>query len=582
LEGQQNKKAGLNFFNKVSTKLTLAFLIIVLAVVIILSSVMYLQSYQMLLSNLGTRALKIAETAAGKIDVEEFKSSKTMDDEKTPAYISMNKELNYIRQISGAKYLYTMRQDDRGQYTYVVDGVDLNDEDASHIGDLEEDTLEGFDVAVRGETFASKKIDISDWGSLVSAFYPLEDQNGQIVGFVGVDYDVETEHQAFNKFKAFVFGTAVGLTVLTLLVGYGISRKISKPIEQMAVHAGRIANYDLKVGRLQIINKDEIGILAHAFGVMVDNLQNIVQQVAQVSNTLAHKSREINEVTHYTTGAVKLITENVGEIAAGSESTSNNVMELNKILSDLAKSLEYAVERIVYGEKVAHDMNDAAERGGKSVDEIIDKIQAIAYSVEDTTQTIQNLNQKTKNIGMIVQVINQISEQTNLLALNANIEAARAGDAGRGFAVVAEEVRKLADQTKRNAGEITDMIDSVTQSAQNSVERMKNVKEIVEEGMQTAGITGKTFEHLLEKIKSTQEVIQEVAQTIDTQARNHHQIVEQSNEVSAISEETTAACQTAAATAQQGLASIENIASSMDQLKQLSDELDGWIKRFNI
>jgi methyl-accepting chemotaxis protein len=580
LERQQVGKVELNIFNRVGTKLTLMFLVIVLAVVIILSSVMYVQSYQMLLDNLGTRALKIAETAANKIDVEDFKAMKTVGDEKTTAYIHMNNELNYIRQISGAKYLYTMRQNDQGQFIYVVDGLDL--ENISHIGDVEEEMLDGFDEAIHGNTYISNEIEISDWGTLISAYYPIKDKTGSIVGFVGVDYDVEAEYRAFNKSKIFVFTTAVGLGILTMLLGYGISRKISKPIEGMAIQARKIASYDLKVEKLQITNKDEIGLLAHAFEVMADNLQDIVSHVTHVSNTLAHNSYEMNEVTHQTTGAVKLIAENVSEIAAGSESTSSSVVALNQILSNLAKSMQYAVERIGYGEKVAHEMNDAAKHGGRSVDEIIDKIQAIANSVEDTAHTIQNLNEQTRSIGMIVQVINQISEQTNLLALNANIEAARAGEAGRGFAVVAEEVRKLAEQTKHNAGEITGMIDSVTQGAQDSVVHMTNVKEIVEDGLQMAGTTGKTFEHLLEKIKSTQEVIQEVAQTIDTQARSHQQIVEQSNEVSAISEETTAACQTAAATAQEGLASIETIASSMEQLKQLSQELNGCIKRFNV
>lgn len=121
-----------------------------------------------------------------------------------------------------------------------------------------------------------------------------------------------------------------------------------------------------------------------------------------------------------------------------------------------------------------------------------------------------DIKEKFDQLTNILTAITNIANQTNMLALNAAIEAARAGEHGRGFAIVAEEVRKLAESSKKAADEIATIIkdiraefsrydaernellqqleaaqrpggsDDLIDQDENTIERAKNLKELAE------------------------------------------------------------------------------------------------------
>ncbi|HEQ72223.1 MAG TPA: hypothetical protein ENN69_07025 [Spirochaetia bacterium] len=84
------------------------------------------------------------------------------------------------------------------------------------------------------------------------------------------------------------------------------------------------------------------------------------------------------------------------------------------------------------------------------------RMQQTRTVVDAITQTLD----RTKNL---VVAINEISDTVDLVALNASIEAAHAGKFGIGFKVIAAEIRKLAENTKRKAGETADFLKSMNE-----------------------------------------------------------------------------------------------------------------------
>lgn len=156
--------------------------------------------------------------------------------------------------------------------------------------------------------------------------------------------------------------------------------------------------------------------------------------------------------------AIARTTQQVGNSANSSASTSANVQAVAAATSELSASINEISRSVAEGANIA---NDAVERS------------------HQTNEIVTGLAESADRIGEVVDLINKIAAQTNLLALNATIEAARAGEAGKGFAVVASEVKELANQTASATAEIGTQISAVQQGTRAAVEAIAQITTVI-------------------------------------------------------------------------------------------------------
>lgn len=204
---------------------------------------------------------------------------------------------------------------------------------------------------------------------------------------------------------------------------------------------------------------------------------------------------------------------------------SNEAMVNN--LTNILNGLDDSQEKL---EKDAFDVINSSDtslnlvkESMSSVEEILGMIESMNKVVEESSAKIKELEALSKKIEEFAAVISSISNRTNILSLNASIEAARAGEHGRGFAVVASEVRNLAAQSAKSSKEITDTINKVQTSVDETVTAMTNIYDNSSKQKEKADDVG----NVLKKVIDAAYTANEVARNIENEIAYQREITDE-------------------------------------------------------
>jgi len=233
-------------------------------------------------------------------------------------------------------------------------------------------------------------------------------------------------------------------------------------------------------------------------------------------------------------------------------------------------------------DKLSATTKELGTKGLSMVDILIEKSCKTRTSANEVSDIVQDMNKNTKIINTISETISQITEQTNLLALNASIESARAGEAGKGFAVVAEEIRKLADESKKSTEEIKLIIVNIQRKSDEAVKAIKATEEVVAEQELSVTSAQEIFFEIINSIGMMSDKVEEVKLSILDIDKSKRSVVTEIENISAISQETASASEEVTASTEEISAAMDKFTEHADELKLLIDKLNSELKRFRI
>lgn len=226
----------------------------------------------------------------------------------------------------------------------------------------------------------------------------------------------------------------------------------------------------------------------------------------------------------------------IDEVARSAVSMQDSARTLADVAKESREKTILVAAAAVETSHTSSTVAAASEELSASITEISKQVQLSAQVTQEATEmasavteSMQALLEQTNSINQVTEFIDNVASQINLLALNATIESARAGEAGRGFTVVASEVKNLAGQTAKAAGDISQQVRDILKASSQAETQIQRIVSIIN---QISSNTASIAAAIEEQSAATGEIAKNVTETsaaADDVSRNIT-IVEQGTE----------------------------------------------------
>ena len=402
------------------------------------------------------------------------------------------------------------------------------------------------------------------------------------------DKVAETREKIDEDFRSNMMLSVGGTLILEILIclfAGPLSAKLIGPIRDMTKTLETLATGDFRKPAQEHIDldrDDEIGLMGRAAVDLRQNVREMLQKVVAASEQVAAAAEQLTASADQSSVAINQVAESITTVAGACTEQFTEVENAGRQSDQLKVNMKAFTDMLTTSENKIKATNEAADLGDKNVAAAVDQMKVIESAVSDTAKVIAQLGEESDKIGKIVEAIAAISDQTNLLALNAAIEAARAGEHGRGFAVVADEVRKLAEQSQSSAREISDLIGSIQEKAQDAVASMQTGVDKVRIGTEAVTGSGQAFKQIDDMVTEVAGNSHKMGEIVMTLVGSTDEITKSVENINTKSREVARESETVSAASEEQTATMHEIADASRSLALQAQQMQEVIARFKV
>ena len=198
--------SNIKFFRKYQNLYILAMSVLFFTIMGIL---IYNAVADMLIDSSKANAMGLSVIAANELNGDVFDTIRSEDD---PAFQETYDILDKYKDYNMLQYIYTMRYED-GVLTFVVDA---DDDEPAKCGE-EYEYLEDMTPAFRGQVCCDSRLTKDKWGVFFSAYAPIWNSMGEVVGIVGCDINTADINFRLLKLKVLIITLIGTFTIIALI-----------------------------------------------------------------------------------------------------------------------------------------------------------------------------------------------------------------------------------------------------------------------------------------------------------------------------------------------------------------------------
>jgi methyl-accepting chemotaxis protein len=366
-----------------------------------------------------------------------------------------------------------------------------------------------------------------------------------------------------------------------IIFGSMFSKSLVNRLNNLSNVAREISQGDLSRA-IPLLSQDEVRDLEEIFSKMVDDLRGMILDLKNVFQQIRKTNKSLSGLVKKIVSNSEEIDQSAKLIAKGSEGQTLIVQKTALSLDNGLNEMEEMVRQSAETVSKINAARSRTEKGELEARETLIYLDDVLKQMVENTQPVFQLANKVERIKMVIDVIDDIAQKTDMLSLNASIEATKAGETGKGFALVADEIRNMADNSKRSSQDIRKIIENILEDNHAVTEVLTKSQEGVNQGRETIHKLVDTFAETLKGVKDVAITIKEVESETGKQVKQMRGLLEYFQELMRLANKNFVSTQkTTIATRNQKEDMIKTV-KAMKALNALSEKMMETQRRFKL